>query len=96
MIINGYIRPFLSEQTRAGALYKLGVLYKDFRSYMISVTETLKAQIETMAAQLDRPVFIPRWLVMHSTILHAPMFSPSWDVNRPRGFREKQSVMGDF
>ena len=31
MILNGYFRPFLSEQMHGGALYSLNVLNKDFK-----------------------------------------------------------------
>ena len=56
MIINGYFRPFLSEQMRIGALYQLGVLYKDFKSYFMDVTKALTDHIENSATELGRPI----------------------------------------
>ena len=56
MIINGYFRPFLSEQMRSGALYQLGVLYKDFKSYFMDVTKSLTTHIENSANELGRPI----------------------------------------
>lgn len=41
---------------RAGALSQLGILYKDFKVYFTSVTDTLKAHIESSASELGRPV----------------------------------------
>ena len=41
MIINGYINPRMNEHSRVGALYQIGVLYKDFKSYFMSVTESI-------------------------------------------------------
>ena len=56
MIINGYFRPLLSEQMRVGALYKLGILYKDFKSYFMNVTKSLTEHIENSATELGRPI----------------------------------------
>ena len=56
MIINGYFRPLLSEQMRGGALYQLGVLYKDFKSYFMNITNSIISNIENSAAELGRPV----------------------------------------
>ncbi len=56
MIINGYLTPLMNEHSRAGALYQLGVLYKDFKTYFTSVTESITKQIEDSAAELNRPV----------------------------------------
>ena len=56
MIINGYILPLTSEHSRSGALYQLGVLYKDFKTYFMNVTESIKSHIEDSASELGRPV----------------------------------------
>ena len=56
MIINGYLLPLMNEHSRAGALYQLGVLYKDYKSYFIAVTDSIINRIENSAAELDRPV----------------------------------------
>jgi hypothetical protein len=56
MIINGYFRPFLSEKMRNGALYQLGVLYKDFKDYFMNVTKSLTEHIEDSATELERPI----------------------------------------
>ena len=56
MIINGYFRPFLSEQMRAGALCRLGILYKDFKTYFMDVTKSLTDHIENSATELGRPI----------------------------------------
>ena len=56
MIINGYFRPFLSEQMRVGALCRLGILYKDFKSYFMDVTKSLTEHIENSATELGRPI----------------------------------------
>ena len=56
MIINGYLPPLANEHFRAGALFNLGVLYKDYKSYFMSVTESIKNQIENSAEELGRPV----------------------------------------
>ncbi len=56
MIINGYLTPLMNEHSRAGALYQLGVLYKDFKTYFTSVTESITKQVEDSAAGLNRPV----------------------------------------
>ena len=53
MIINGYINPLMNEHSRIGSLYQLGVLYKDFKSYFMSVTETIIKQIEDNAIKLS-------------------------------------------
>ena len=46
LIINGYLRPFLSEQMRGSALYKLNVLNKEFKSYFMNITDALIKNIE--------------------------------------------------
>ena len=56
MIINGYLTPLMNEHSRAGALYRLGVLCKDFKPYFTSVTESIIKQVEGSAAELNRPV----------------------------------------
>ena len=56
MIINGYIRPFFFDYERTFALSKLGVLYKDFKPYVMGITDSIKSQIEDGAIELGRPV----------------------------------------
>ena len=56
MIINGYFRPFLSEQTRIGSLYSMGIPLRDFTEYFKDVTDSLVTQIESSAEELGRPV----------------------------------------
>lgn len=56
MIINGYFRPLLSEQTRIGYLYSLGIPLRDFTEYFKDVTAQLIRQIEDSAGELGRPV----------------------------------------
>ena len=48
MIINGYLNPLMNEYSRSGALYQLGVLYKDYKSYFSKVTDSIKTRIETV------------------------------------------------
>lgn len=60
MIINGYFRPLLSEQTRIGYLYSMGIPLRDFTEYFKGVTDRLIKQIEDSAGELGRPVvYIP-------------------------------------
>jgi len=56
MIINGYINPLMNEHSRVGALYQLGVLYKNYKDYFSNVTESIKRRIEDSANELGRPV----------------------------------------
>ena len=56
MIINGYLLPLMNEHSRTGALYQLGVLYKDYKSFFTAVTDSIIKRIEDGAAELDRPV----------------------------------------
>ena len=56
MIINGYFRPFLSEQTRIGSLFAMGIPLRDFTGYFKDVTARLTTQIENSAIELGRPV----------------------------------------
>ena len=58
MIINGYLLPLMNEHSRAGSLYKLGVLYKDYKSYFTAVTDPIIKRIEDSAAGLGlgRPI----------------------------------------
>lgn len=56
IIINGYIRPLMLEHSRAGALYQLGILYKNFKTYFMDITESIKLHIEGSASELGRPV----------------------------------------
>lgn len=56
MIINGYIQPLMNEHSRSGALYQLGVLYKNFKEYFMAVTDSIKNQIENTAVKQGRPV----------------------------------------
>lgn len=56
MIINGYFRPLLSEQTRIGCLYSMGIPLRDFTEYFKNVTDRLIKQIEDSAEELGRPV----------------------------------------
>lgn len=56
IIINGYIKPLMNEHSRIGALYQLGILYKDFKAYFTSVTESITKQVENCASELGRPV----------------------------------------
>ncbi len=60
MIINGYFRPLLSEKTRIGSLYSMGIPLRDFTEYFKDVTSRLIAQIENSAEELGRPiVYLP-------------------------------------
>ena len=56
MIINGYITPLMNEHSRSSALYRLGVLYKNYKPYFMGVTESIKKRIEESAEELGRPV----------------------------------------
>ena len=56
MIINGYFFPLMNEHSRAGALYQLGVLYKNYKSYFSEVTESLVRCIEDGASELGCPI----------------------------------------
>ena len=56
MIINGYFRPLLSEQTRIGCLYSMGIPLRDFTEYFKNVTDLLIKQLEDSAGELGRPV----------------------------------------
>jgi len=56
MIINGYVPPLMNEHFRPGALYQLGVLYKNYKSYFMNATDSIKNRIESNAAELGRPV----------------------------------------
>ena len=56
MIINGYINPLMNEHSRAGALYQLGILYKNYKDYFSAVTDSIKKRIEDGAAELGRPI----------------------------------------
>ena len=56
MIINGYFRPLISEQTRIGYLYSMGIPLRDFTEYFKNVTDLLIKQIEGSADELGRPV----------------------------------------
>ncbi len=50
------MKPLMNEHSRAGALYQLGVLYKDFKTYFSSVTESISKQVEDSSSELGRPV----------------------------------------
>lgn len=56
MIINGYFRPLLSEQTRIGSLYSMGIPLRDFTEYFKNITDLLTKQLEDSARELERPV----------------------------------------
>lgn len=56
MMISGYLRPLLSEQTRIGYLYSMGIPLRDFTQYFKNVTDLLTKQIEDNAATLGCPV----------------------------------------
>ncbi len=56
MIINGYIRPLFLDWERQYGLSRLGVLYKDFKPYVMNVTDSIRSRIEDSAAELGRPV----------------------------------------
>lgn len=56
MIINGYFRPLLSEQTRIGYLYSMGIPLRDVTGYFRDVTDSLVKRIEDSAQELGRPV----------------------------------------
>ncbi len=56
MIINGYFRPLLSEQSQIGCLYSMGIPLRDFTGYFKNVTGRLVSNIENSAAELGRPV----------------------------------------
>ena len=56
MVINGYIRPLMNEHSRSNALYSLGILYKDYKSYFSRVTQSITRCIEDNAVSLGRPV----------------------------------------
>ena len=73
MIINGYFRPLLSEQTRIGYLYSMGIPLRDFTEYFKDITGRMTKLIETSAGELGRPVIYlsstrDRKEVMHMTI----------------------------
>ena len=56
MIINGYFHPLLSEQTRIGYLYSMGIPLRDFTQYFKNVTDRMTERIEANANELSRPV----------------------------------------
>lgn len=56
MIINGYFRPLLSDQTQIGYLYSMGIPLRNFTEYFKDVTNQLLKQIEDRAGELGRPV----------------------------------------
>ncbi len=56
IIINGYLWPLMNEHSRSGALYQLGVLYKNFKAYFMTVTDSIKNRIENIAVEQNRPV----------------------------------------
>ena len=56
MIINGYFRPLMSEQTRIGYLYSMGIPLRDFTDYFKDITDRLTGQIENWSVELGRPV----------------------------------------
>ena len=56
MIINGYFRPLLSEQTRIGCLYSMGIPLRDFTGYFKGITDRMTKRIEAGAGELGRPV----------------------------------------
>ena len=56
IIINGYFRPLLSEQTRIGYLYSMGIPLRDFTEYFKNVTDQILKRIEDSAVELGRPV----------------------------------------
>lgn len=56
MIINGYLRPLLSEKTRIGSLYAMGIPLRDFTEYFKNLTDLLIKQLEDSARELERPV----------------------------------------
>ncbi len=71
MIINGYFRPLISEETRIGCLYSLGIPLGDFTDYFKNVTDHLMKQIESCAQELGRPVvYLPSSRVPHD--YHCP------------------------
>ena len=60
MIINGYFRSLLSEQTRIGYLYSMGIPRRDFTEYFKNVTDRMTELIEASADELGRPiVYLP-------------------------------------
>lgn len=60
MIINGYFRPLLSEQTRIGYLFSMDIPLRDFTEYFKNVTDQMVKQIENSARELGRPlVYLP-------------------------------------
>jgi len=56
MIINGYFRPLISEKTRIGYLYSMGIPLRGFTEYFRNITDRLMKQIESSAEELGRPV----------------------------------------
>ena len=56
LIINGYINPLMNEHSRVGALYQLGILYKDYKNYFSAVTDSIKERIEHSAEELGCPI----------------------------------------
>ena len=56
MIINGYLRPLFFEHERSFGLFRLGVYYKDFKPYVMEVTDSIKSRVEESASELGRPV----------------------------------------
>lgn len=56
MIINGYLNPLMNEHSRVGALYQLGILYKDYKNYFSAVTDSIKERIEHSAKELGCPI----------------------------------------
>lgn len=56
MIINGYFRLLLSEQSRIGCLYSMSIPLRDFTEYFKNITSLLVDQIETMTAKLQHSV----------------------------------------
>ena len=79
MIINGYFRPLLSEQTRIGYLYSMGIPLRDFTEYFKDVTDRLLKQIEDIAGELGRPVvYLPSAKDRKEDIAKASFFQTLW------------------
>src|SRR5512141_1605528 len=56
MIFRGYLTGFFPKGAFGAYLSRQGVLLKDFRNYVQSCTQELKAHIESLAQEAGRPV----------------------------------------
>lgn len=60
MIINGFLRPLFFEYRLPSTLYRLGIPYKEYKTFFLNVTDQISEQVKNRVLESKRPmIYLP-------------------------------------